>query len=416
MLTSQHSIVDYRDGRAVPDCLTRRCHAQYVELARRMLQVYSEGAGRTRRELHQAVEAVFAQEGDCPVRRIQSFCKLLDDRSAFQTDRRGLCAALRLDVFTAAARLHPLVQRADALFENEQQEAKQRIAAELDLPLARIEARLYADVMAFQPLESFQPYEGPDALLNRYNVAQAQACLYRATSLCIEARRDFRQIVQWAKLARLLLEIEPLSGGYRIRLSGPASVLRHARLYGVNMARFLPALLACREWRLQAVIRTPWNTDALLTLSDRGGLRSSMPTPEDFDSSVEERFAERFGPLRDGWTLIREGAVLQDRQAVFVPDFLFRHEDGTEVLLEIVGFWTPEYLRKKREVLRRFASHRILLAVAESSLRADAECGPDVIVYKKAIKPEAVIEALERRRKALLSPPPSGDNAGRRCL
>jgi len=29
---------------------------------------------------------------------------------------------------------------------------------------------------------------------------------------------------------------------------------------------------------------------------------------------------------------------------VFVPDFTFRHEDGTQACLEIVGFWTPEYL------------------------------------------------------------------------
>ena len=32
-------------------------------------------------------------------------------------------------------------------------------------------------------------------------------------------------------------------------------------------------------------------------------------------------------------------------QKVFVPDFVFRHSDGRTVLIEIVGFWTPEYLQ-----------------------------------------------------------------------
>jgi len=83
---------------------------------------------------------------------------------------------------------------------------------------------------------------------------------------------------------------------------------------------------------------------------------------------------------------------------VFVPDFVFRHEDGTTVLFEIVGFWTPEYLAKKRETLRRFQGQGILLAVPERSLREGAEPGAGVIVYKTAIKVAPVLAALEAAR------------------
>jgi hypothetical protein len=34
-----------------------------------------------------------------------------------------------------------------------------------------------------------------------------------------------------------------------------------------------------------------------------------------------------------------------------VPDFVFRHRDGTEVVLEIAGYWTPEYLADKLQAL-----------------------------------------------------------------
>ena len=57
--------------------------------------------------------------------------------------------------------------------------------------------------------------------------------------------------------------------------------------------------------------------------------------------------ADKFGPTRDGWQLIREGEILHEGQKTFVPDFTFRHEDGTQVFLEIVGFWTPEYLARQ---------------------------------------------------------------------
>jgi predicted nuclease of restriction endonuclease-like RecB superfamily len=192
---------------------------------------------------------------------------------------------------------------------------------------------------------------------------------------------------------------------YLIELSGPASVLRETRRYGINFARFLPALLACRGWTMRATLRTPWGGTALLALTSRDGLQSTMPPPEEFDSSVEAGFAAKFGPERDGWRLHREAQVLVEGQSAFVPDFAFRHADGTEVLLEIVGFWTPEYLAKKRETLRRFRGRRIYLAVAERCLPEGAAVSEDVVVYKSALKPEPVLALLERARKSSMPLP-----------
>src|SRR5688500_4064685 len=103
MLTSAHSIVHYEHGQAFPDRLTRNAHKHYLAYAERMLAAYRLGVGRPRRELHKAVHAFFANEADCDRRRIASFCKLLDDASKFDEDRKGEAAALRLRVFSAAA-------------------------------------------------------------------------------------------------------------------------------------------------------------------------------------------------------------------------------------------------------------------------------------------------------------------------
>ncbi|MFW6162420.1 MAG: DUF790 family protein [Planctomycetota bacterium] len=400
MLTSEHAIVAYDRGRAVPDRLTRRTHAHYEAHARRMLRVYESGIGKTRRELHRSIEGFLADEPECPTRRIQAFAKLLDDASEFDTDRRGRAAKLRLQVFSLAAPFHPLVERRDQLFENTEAEVKARIAERIGRPWDDIEADLYADVMDFQRLKAFEGYPDAAALLSRYNVAQLQACLYRAEELTVVATRDFKTILRYAKLAGLLHEIRRLGPSrYRIAFSGPASALRRTRRYGVNFARFVPALLACRGWRMHAKILTPWGSHAALALSDKDGLHSHLPAPEEFDSTIEEKFARKFGPERDGWHLRREGEMVVEGQRAFVPDFAFRHDDGTEVLLEIVGFWTPEYLEHKRETIRRFRRHRILLAVAEEFVRPDATVPEDVIVYKTALKLAPVLEALERVRE-----------------
>jgi len=399
MLTREHAIVDYRDGRAFPDCLDRTRHAHYVGYAERMLALYGGGVGRERRALHRDVETLFAEEPDCPLRRIRAFAKLLDDASTYASDPKGEASRLRLRVFEAAAPFHPLVREKDRLFEHPEGETKAAIASDLGAEWDEVDTRLYADVMAFQRLESFEGYAGPEALLSRYNVAQLQACLYGAERMTVRATRDLKTILRYAKLARLLHEVRRAGPGeYVIEFTGPASVLRQTRRYGVNLARFVPALLACRGWKMAAVLRTPWRTRAALELSDRDRYTSTLPPPEEFDSTVEEKFASKFGPERDGWRLERETEVLADGQTAFVPDFVFRHEDGTAVLFEIVGFWTPEYLAKKRETLLRFREHPILLAVPEQSLREGAESAENVIVYKTAIQLGPVMETLERFR------------------
>jgi len=401
LLTSEHSIVHFDRGRAVPDRLVRGRHGHYVNHAGKMLAVYRDGAGRTRRELHREVDRVFFDEPDCPSRRIEAFKKLLDDAGVYNTDDSGRAADLRLRVFEMAAKHHPLVRERDRLFEHTEEEVKEGIARELGRSWAEIEAELYADVMEFQPLREFVGYPDAAALLSRYNVAQLQAALYRATSMTVEATDDFKTILRYAKLARLMHEIKRLKGGgYRIELSGPASALWETRRYGVNFARFVPALLACKGWKMEAKLQTPWGGKAKLVLSDEDGLKSHLPPPEEFDSSVEEGFARKWGDEpRDGWTLHREAAIVHHYQTAFVPDFVFRHEDGTEVLFEIVGFWTPEYLDHKREAVRKFRKkHRILLAVREQSLREGADIPADVIVYKTALTLAPVLAALKGYR------------------
>ena len=115
MLTRELAIAAYDAGHILPDRLLRKTHRPYLDYAERMLAIYRHGIGQTRRELHRAVQAVFADAGDCPARRIEAFCKLLDQRATYQQDRRRRAAALRCEVFRMAAPLHPLVRKDSAL-------------------------------------------------------------------------------------------------------------------------------------------------------------------------------------------------------------------------------------------------------------------------------------------------------------
>jgi len=399
MLTRELAIAEYDFARGViiPDRLTMKSHGRYLEYAERMLDVYRRGSGRTRRELHYAVAEVFAGEDDCPQRRIEAFCKLLDDSGEFERDRRGQAAALRKQVFRMAAPMHPLVRSADRLFENGESQVKVQIAEKLARPWPEIEAGLFADVIEFHRLQTFTGFVDGRALLSRYNVAQVQAALFDAESLSVWAGADFKTILRYAKLARLMHTIVRLgTGEYLFHFDGAVSVIRETRRYGAALARFLPALLACRDWRLHAVVQSRSGSWKLsLDISSDDGLTSHLPPPDDFDSQIEGDFAHKWGPdPREGWTLEREGEVLHRGQKVFVPDFVLRHEDGRVVLMEVIGFWTPEYPEAKAATLRAFGRHAILLCIAESLRQKLPDLALTAIPFKTSLKVKDVLARL----------------------
>lgn len=405
MLTKELAIFAFDGAHVVPDRLTTARHAHYLQYAERMLAIYRDGIGRTRRELHAAIARLFDDEPACPPARIAAFCKLLDDPpvSRYHTDIRGHAARLRREVFRRAAQFHPLVESQNALFEHTEAAVKQRIAAELGYASwAQLEPELFADVIEYHRLAEFTGFPSPAALLSRYNVAQVQAALLYATRLTIRARTDFRRIITHAKLARLLHDIQCEQRGralpYIITLTGPASVLRETRRYGAAMAKFLPALLACRDWHASAdlLIGHPPRR-RFLELDARDGLNSPLPPAHEFDTSLEQSFATLWGDKpRNGWHMTREGGVLHRGQTVMVPDFRFQHNDGRVAWLEIIGFWTPGYMQEKLRKLELFKDQPMLLAVAESLTTQFVSDAPHVLWYKSKLKLNSVLAALER--------------------
>jgi predicted nuclease of restriction endonuclease-like RecB superfamily len=66
------------------------------------------------------------------------------------------------------------------------------------------------------------------------------------------------------------------------------------------------------------------------------------------------------------------------------------------VLVEIVGFWTPEYLRAKLQTLAAFRDRRILLAVAARVKSQLPELPAEAIAYRTSLAIKDVLERLPR--------------------
>ncbi len=62
---------------------------------------------------------------------------------------------------------------------------------------------------------------------------------------------------------------------------------------------------------------------------------------------LDHSFADKWDAMKTGWFLEREVDLIPIPGSVIIPDFRFVHPDGRSFLLEIVGYWQPEYLKKE---------------------------------------------------------------------
>jgi uncharacterized protein len=272
---------------------------------------------------------------------------------------------------------------------------------------------MYADRQGAQLLAEFEP-PTPEALITRYNVAQIQGVLYSAQNLTVDLgeEADARLIFHYVKLLGLIYNLEPTTGGYRIRLDGPLSLFGSTRKYGLRLAKLIPGLLLTGPWQLHASVSWKGREAVLELDSEAPGLASHYKGPSDAgEGDVREAFAKAWNRAKDkdGWELEPGTGILPIPQlkTALVPDFTLRNaKTGEKVHLEILGFWSERHLVERVALLREAAQrgHRVLIAAPES-LGASPETlstatRGDVITFKSRLDAKSVLAALQARDTA----------------
>lgn len=274
----------------------------------------------------------------------------------------------------------------------------------LNLPALEVERLLYADDPDALVLVR-APRLSPAAVLRRYNLDLARGVLLDAEEVTVQARGGWKDLFRAVKLARLMHRIQPAGRrGYRIVLTGPAApFVTRPRRYGVRFARIVPALIRAPGWSLEARIvhgdrRLPYRLTPTPVLAPRRG------RPPRYDSGWEEdlarEFREKIGTERGSWTLYREDTPVAVGEDVFLPDFTLRHADGRTALVELVGFWTPEYLEEKVRKVQAAALDNLVLVVFRGLAAGNEEvleALPGTVVwFRHRVRIAPVMEAVER--------------------
>lgn len=373
-----------------------------LALARMLVQTYAAHVGAQKGALSDAVTEF--EELGYDHRFIRGLAVLLDRRCHLAMRPGADPVRVRRRVFTLAH------QGALPTTPTARTAVLARAAATLGITVDALESTFYADLDDELVLNAFHPVD-PASLLRQYNLSLTQTLLFHATELRFTAAGNWQHLFRTIKWLGLIYAVERGDTGYMVTVDGPVSLFKLIHRYGARLARLLPTLTRSDRWRLTATILRRTGERRLRTLQLNSATHGPcLPVPDAtpeprYDSQVEADFARRFDALRTGWTLRREPEPLPVGRQVLIPDFRFERS-GVAVYLEIVGFWTPRYLREK---LKKFAQLRgvDMLVAADKQLacRGLEQLGATfpVIYYTRRVPLKPVLTHLKAREAQLVN-------------
>jgi uncharacterized protein len=399
MLTSDLAI-NWRRGEKLFPWLIKTDDARYLRDAEILIEIFQEFVNKTRGELERELEEYVGTGTD--YRILRGLIKLLTDRCEFETSSVADPIEIRQKLFLEARKFQP------ALPDSEQRNAVlESVAGEFETDMDGLLSSLYADLSDQQKLASFGSIE-PQDLLDRYNLAQAQALLYKCVEMKIRVApsdaENYRSIFGWIKHFGLIHSIRGNAvNGYEITLTGAASLFHRSQKYGIQMAVLLPALLLCRDWKMTAEISQKQSGNVFYEItSEQTDLKSCYWDEPEYKNADIEKLKNDWQKSKPAWQMLENREVVDLGKAAFIPDFVLVSPDGKDkVYLDVLGFWTPKSLKKRLEEFQS-ANFRQFIFAASHELRGSREEplweSENVIFYKTKISAREIEALAEKLR------------------
>ena len=410
-----------------------------IQLAEELIRQFDQSIQHQekKKSLEKRIATVEGQYDDYKL--VRGLSTLLDRRCQYRIFDNGSAGDLADPVSVRKALFEESSRITLALTELDRDKVIDIVASKMNLSTSYIRQVMWSDLEENMILEQFSAL-GPNELLGWYNLSLMQTLLFNCTKLefCVHEGVHWKHVLRNVKRLGLMYNLQhnkvrneqhrndssnnnnfdvvsPVSHDDTeetdlvCTVDGPNSLFKLTDRYGTSIAKLLPSIVSSGKWSLNSWIvrktmsgkkiyefnisslEVPW----LLT----DPYNSNKIFTSYFDSSVEEKFANRFEQVANGWRLIREpDPLIVSGGRAFIPDFMIQKYDR-RIYLEIVGFWTKEYLQKKIQKLIDIDSNQnidLFIAVNEalacSKIMPHSTNSPEkIIVYKNDSIPIKVL-------------------------
>ena len=357
MLPSNLLLVYKRKGEIQPRYA--KLSPENITVAYRIIEFYTTHIGEQKKVLTAYVSELENQGYD--YRFVRALSLLLDRKSRFICKSKINPSDLRRRIFQATQK-HGIPTTPQ-----KRQQIITSIATETSISIETIEDQIYADLDAELILEKFEP-PTPTTLLQQYNLSLTQTLLFESSELNFSTSGNWQQLFYTIKKLGLIYEVSQQTTFFNVKIDGPSSLFKLTKRYGINIAKLLPVITTNQNWTINAKILWKYTNEMcnfnMESQKHATLLKPPKPEPITYDSTTEENFANQFRAIDSGWTLKREPEPIITGNQVLIPDFSLQ-KAGLKIYLEIVGFWTEEYLRRKAEKLQ-YVNDKMILVVHEA--------------------------------------------------
>jgi predicted nuclease of restriction endonuclease-like RecB superfamily len=442
MLPSQLLRIKTRKGEIIPLFTGGENKSGHSELVKIIINEFEESAANKEKKktLNERISLLERDFDD--YRLVRGLSTLLERRCKFipaisQSDencKEIICPAdIRKQLWEESSR------RGFALTPTRRDEIVNAISARTTNSATSIIQSMWSDLDENMILERFDSVKS-DELLGWYDLSLLQTLLFTCTSLqfSVKGGASWKNILRKVKRLGLMYNLKELVTSDKspdfndsaselvCSIDGPVSLFKMTDRYGTSIAKLIPFIISSSWWHLSALIVRKTVSGKKIyefkassadfrqlnlrepSQNEQDNSIDNRPSSSYYDSSLEEKFAIRFEHLANRWKIKREPEPLIVGNGVaFIPDFLFE-KYGRKVYLEIVGFWTKEYLEKKfqkiNDILRN-SNIDLFVAVDEelscSKLFSSTTLDPSnsrIIYFKKASVP---VKKLQEHLKSI---------------
>jgi predicted nuclease of restriction endonuclease-like RecB superfamily len=395
MLPSQLLRVRIRRGEIIPLLSTVENKSRHLEIAEVIINEFEESAANKEKRKNLSERISIIERAFEDYRFVRGLSTLLERRCQFSTtlsqqneNRENLTSP----VYIRRLLWEESSRRGFALTDSSRDEILSAVASRTNVSPTSIMQSIWSDLDENMTLEMLDPISSEE-LLQWYDLSLLQTLFFTCTKLEFSVRGGTRwkNILRKVKHLGLMYNLNeqaiisdrpdtknivvgegrehPLpsdvenNDDYDSKLvcsiDGPVSLFKLTDRYGTSIAKLIPFIIASSWWQLRAYITRKTmsgkkiyefkaSSEDFQHLSEPTRIYQNYNTNSStFDSSLEERFATKFEHLANKWKIEREpDPLIIGKGVAFVPDFLFE-KYGRKVYLEIVGFWTKDYLERK---------------------------------------------------------------------
>lgn len=357
-------------GKIYPEFAT----AEHLKLARKVIGIFEEHVGRKYKFVLESLKLIETAEN---YKKVRGFAKVLERFSELEV--RSPVDPVKIRFF--------LFERGYVTDSEEREKILKEASEKFGIGSDEVTKFMYSDLDDEKVLTE-TPEISPEELLKFYNLSLLQTTLFDSLRMTFWTSSNHEEIFRKIKILGLMYEIVDGS----VEITGPASILKMVRKYGTSMAKLIPSIIKSEKWRIFAEVLY----DKVYFLEIEDSSRHLFPYFEEkveYDSSLEEEFERTIKTILP--VEVKKGAeVVKAGNKAFIPDFVIKSRDK-KVYVEIAGFWTPEYIKRKVEKIKEAKIPILLIARKDLAVSEKKLDEKEIVLFEKKLPFAEIVRRIK---------------------